>query len=238
MPDSSISFNSLMQLKSPSNRPVSLQPLPLAAYLAGAVGSSFLINAPQAEAAVVYWNPTDFINSSGYTTFDMVTGEVNSSAPVSDSTFFTITNAGTDYVYIQGNKGGPAVGGNNISKLGFGFSINNSSTFNDGTWNYFDQQNRPENPWNTEEDGTTGYIGLRFVKLVNFVEQIHYGWARITYDDATTGNLTLHDFAYETVAGQGITVGDIGAVPEPSRALLALAGLGAATLRRRRKQAA
>jgi hypothetical protein len=48
MPDASIRSNPLMKVKSKS----SLQPLPLAAYLTGAVGSTFLISAPQAEAAV------------------------------------------------------------------------------------------------------------------------------------------------------------------------------------------
>jgi hypothetical protein len=42
----------IRELGSPSSRPVSLQPLPLAAYLTGTVGSTFFVSAPQAEAAV------------------------------------------------------------------------------------------------------------------------------------------------------------------------------------------
>jgi hypothetical protein len=65
----------------------------------------------------------------------------------------------------------------------------------------------------------------------------NWGWANVSWD-ATAKALTFHSAYVESVAGNTITVGDIGAVPEPSRALLALAGLGAAALRRRRKQAA
>jgi hypothetical protein len=65
----------------------------------------------------------------------------------------------------------------------------------------------------------------------------HFGWANVSWD-ATAKALTFNSAYVESVAGNTITVGDIGAVPEPSRALLALAGLGAAALRRRRKQAA
>jgi MYXO-CTERM domain-containing protein len=56
--------------------------------------------------------------------------------------------------------------------------------------------------------------------------------------DATAKALTINSAYVESVANTPITVGDIGAVPEPSSALLALAGVGAAALRRRRKQAA
>ena len=65
----------------------------------------------------------------------------------------------------------------------------------------------------------------------------NWGWVNVSWD-ATAKALTFNSAYIESVAGNTITVGDIGAVPEPSRALLALAGLGAAAPRRRRKQAA
>ena len=65
----------------------------------------------------------------------------------------------------------------------------------------------------------------------------NWGWANVSWN-ASAKALTFHSAYVESVAGNTITVGNIGAVPEPSRALLALAGLGAAALRRRRKQAA
>jgi hypothetical protein len=65
----------------------------------------------------------------------------------------------------------------------------------------------------------------------------HWGWANVSWDE-TAKALTFHQAYVESIAGNSITVGDIGAVPEPSRALLALAGLGGVALRRRRKQVA
>jgi len=50
----------------------------------------------------------------------------------------------------------------------------------------------------------TGYLGLRF--LVN--GQTHYGWAYTTVMGGGSGlSVTLKSFAYETIAGRGITTG-------------------------------
>ena len=65
----------------------------------------------------------------------------------------------------------------------------------------------------------------------------NWGWANVSWN-ASAKALTINSAYVESVAGTPITVGNIGAVPEPSRALLALAGFGAVALRRRRKQAA
>ncbi len=49
-----------------------------------------------------------------------------------------------------------------------------------------------------------GYLGLRF--LVN--GQMHYGWAYVTVKGGVSGlSVTLKSFAYETIAGRGITTG-------------------------------
>ncbi len=122
-----------------------------------------------------------------------------------------------------------------MSNLAAGSAVSSASSWagaTAGTWTYFDNRG-PDNdghPWNTGADGVNGFVGLRF----QITGSTHYGWARFTYDDATTGNLTLHDFAYDDVAEQSINAG---AIPEPGSALLALAGLGGAALRRRRKAA-
>lgn len=69
-----------------------------------------------------------------------------------------------------------------------------------------------------------------------------YGWIRLQWIDTDSdGYVNTHraiDWAYESSPNTAIQAGDTGPVPEPSRALLALAGAGAACLRRKRKQQA
>lgn len=70
-----------------------------------------------------------------------------------------------------------------------------------------------------------------------------YGWIRLKWTDSAgdsnpyPNTVTAIDWAYESTPNTAIQAGDTGPVPEPSRALLALAGAGAAFLRRRRKAA-
>jgi hypothetical protein len=76
-------------------------------------------------------------------------------------------------------------------------------------------------------EGTSGFMGFQFQDVVG--GDTYYGWLRFTMDGSSFG--TLQDWAFENTAGTGITVG---AVPEPSAAMLALAGCGMALRRRRR----
>jgi hypothetical protein len=74
------------------------------------------------------------------------------------------------------------------------------------------------------EEGTFGY-GFELVPG----GPTYYGSARITvHNDGLSA--TLHDWHYENVAGMSIFV-----IPEPSRALLTLVGMGMVFLRRRRR---
>jgi hypothetical protein len=83
-------------------------------------------------------------------------------------------------------------------------------------------------------------VGIAGLKIVNGANT-YYGWVRLAWadtdDDVYPNTLTAIDWAYNDTPGAAILAGDTGAVPEPSRALLALAGLGAMALRRRRKAA-
>jgi MYXO-CTERM domain-containing protein len=216
----------------------SLKAPQLTGYFAGAVGTAALLGAPQTQAAVVYWDPTDRVatpTNQGFN-FDMLTGVVRTAIARGDytATSFAVWNFNSPD-YNQITDGRRVVTENwRISNLTLGTTIGSASTFPVVTEPNFDYKGSASYPWNTELDGTTGFVGLQFDD-----SGTHYGWARFTYDDATTGNITLHDFAYESVAGQSITAGaGIAAAPEPSRALLALAGFGAVALRRRRKLAA
>lgn len=78
---------------------------------------------------------------------------------------------------------------------------------------------------------TDAYIGLAFpIGGVN-----HYGWISVDIDN-TAGTFTINEWAYNSVAGQGIYAGTLTAVPEPSTlALLTAGAVGIAAMRRRRK---
>jgi PEP-CTERM motif len=82
----------------------------------------------------------------------------------------------------------------------------------------------------------TGFLGVRFKIGAND----HFAWVRITVgpQSTTPGSqpraITVHEWAYEDVAGAGIAAGS-GVVPEPtSLGLLALGSLGLARHRRRK----
>jgi MYXO-CTERM domain-containing protein len=224
-----------MKSKSVSTRPASLQPQPLAAYLAGAVGSTFLVSAPQAEAAVTS------------VTFD----------------FGSVLSDGVLGTYFRNSYTTPSLGGLfavGHSNIGLGNAAASTHDYSGsyhnaefssgyGTARFFASGTVIGNGLNGAIGcGYFGYSNPTYSNLNITSNQLNknigfktttgnWGWANVSWD-ATAKALTINSAYVESVANTPITVGDIGAVPEPSSALLALAGLGTAALHRRRKQAA
>lgn len=232
-----------MKSKAAPCPPVSRHPASLVAYLAGAVGGTFLLGAPQADAAVTavtfgFGSVLDITDGSSYTTpttpsFGTIPRWVSSSSGdygmPAETTFRigeTFSQYGHFYQQGAGNYGGfgigvptffangTVVGGGGNGALGMAYFSSPNSSRDLPT----DQLNQ-----NLGFQTTTG----------------NWGWANVSWD-ATAKALTFNSAYVESVAGNTISVGDTGisAAPEPSRALLALAGLGAVALRRRRKQVA
>jgi MYXO-CTERM domain-containing protein len=220
-----------MKLK--STLPFSRQSMPLAAYLTGAVGSSFLVSAPQAEAAVtavtfgfgsVLSTNSGYYNQNTSTTPNLGTifaeGRIQPGFPpyIPDVSFvrfadFYHNRPGFGYGSASFLANGAIVGGGSNGPLGMA---------------YFNSSMRPN--LDITSDQLSQNLGFR-------TSTNNWGWANVSWN-ATAKELTFNSAYVESVAGNTITVGDVGAVPEPSRALLALAGFGAVALRRRRKQAA
>ena len=209
-------------MKTKSPRLVSRHPMPLAAYLTGVVGSSLLVSAPQADAAVTAVTfPVSVLNQSsgmiiGYTTPNFEGGYI---------TMYGHPNrVGLDRIYHNADLGLGSFYGSpkffaNGAILGAGAGGTRGIAY------FF----------------SIGYgvdLPSQLNKNIGFRTQTNnFGWANVSWD-ATAKELTFNSAYLESVPGNTITVGDVGAVPEPSRALLALAGFGAVALRRRRKQAA
>lgn len=221
-------------IRSKSARPVSLRPARLATYLTGAAGSSFLITAPQAEAAVT---PITFGFGSVLRLSSNLDG-VNSP---------TTPNFGSMYVYANIYNDGSTtfpflfVGDDSTKNLGaFYFqnllepdSFYGSAKFLAQGTVVGNQENgqlgqasfvSPDANFNITTNQTNKYLGF-------LTSAGNWGWANVSWN-ATSKELTFHSAFVESVAGNPITI------PEPSRALLALAGLGTAALRRRRRQTA
>lgn len=220
----------------------------LSGYLTGAVGTITVLASSEAQAAVT---AVDFGFGSTLSTATSTYGS---------SDFWSVTGAGAQNfgnMYARGNTnsimlgrdGGSFAGAvyhqsivgthdykyNGLPTLfsagtlidgsaGFGLSGNNGSI---GRSFWF-------NSYNSDFDITSN---INNQNIAFRTSGGNLGWANVSWD-AAANVLTFNSAYVESVPGQAITVGDIGAAPEPSRALLALAGLAAVGLRRRRKQVA
>jgi MYXO-CTERM domain-containing protein len=196
----------------------------MAGYLVGAVGTAALLGAPQADAAVVVLDVSAFDG-------------INSGLPPGVGGSFTLLG-GDMYIY-NGNYlqwglvadwfgGGFAVSSLSYAspkKFLLGNTVDASALFTGrASDTVFKYVSSAQTAWDSGS-----YLG--FLSTGG-----NYGWINVTWDPAIN-TFNVISGAYESVTGQGITI-SASAVPEPSRALLALAGLGGIALRRRRKLAA
>jgi hypothetical protein len=208
----------------PARPGITSQRTQITGYLAGAVGTAALLGAPQAEAAVTAVN-------FGFGTEYTLSDGISNNWTVGPGFGLIYGHASTNY-FLLGNHLSPSffyhtASGNALVGLPIFFA--NGTVI--GT-------------------GGNGQLGSAFFQhgspLVDFTsDQLNkniafktstnnWGWANVSWTEANK-TLTINSAFVETTANTPIT---ITAVPEPSRALLALAGLGGVALRRRRKQAA
>ena len=216
-----------------SVRPKILKPKKLTGYLAGVAGTAALLSASQADAAVTavtfgFGSVYDVSDGNGKFWVGRYLG------PYGDL-FGHTTASSTGKVWLGYPTSGGAVYNNGASG-----SNGRVSFFADGTvigngtqgakgYGYFNSSNAS---LDLGGDQTNQNIGFK-------TGAGNWGWANVSWNEAALA-VTINSAYVESVRGQSITVGDTGitAAPEPSRALLALAGLGGVALRRRRKQAA
>jgi MYXO-CTERM domain-containing protein len=132
-----------------------------------------------------------------------------------------------------------AVYNRNQEGYAFGFPVGTPSFFASGT--VIGNGNNGPLGWGVFSHSSYSDLNLTTNELdknIGFVTSTgNWGWANVSWN-ATAKEVTINSAYIESVADTPITIAGAAVTPEPSRALLALAGLGAAGLRRRRKQAA
>jgi hypothetical protein len=114
------------------------------------------------------------------------------------------------------------------TRFSTGQIIDSTSTYTQTSRLYDDSLPAVSGNWSETSPDNTGYLGLQF----EIAGDDHYGWAEITLND--DGTIELARFAYNDVAGESITAGQ---VPEPSSAALLILGAAGALTRRQRKAA-
>lgn len=118
-------------------------------------------------------------------------------------------------------------GGDQVQNVSSGTVVNNTLTFTPG-----------ENASSVVHLGkapgqftvkSSGYMAFVFKVFTGGPD--YYGWLRVTPDNTGTGTALVHEYAYESTAATPITVG---AIPEPSAAVLVFLTLPAFFRRVRR----
>ena len=201
-----------------------------------ALGAAALAGvATEAEAAISAFTVTSNNVASapyGRFVFDVVTGATSNSyfpaqgggvifntSTEGDMRAAYLNNSSNDYMQFAVNS--PS----DVQKLGFGDAIKGRTFSSLAYLNNWYASETATSVW----AGNTGYVG--FKRTVSNT----YGWLKFSVNaDAST--VTLLAIAYNDVAGEGITAGQISSIPEPatSAALLGLGAAGLAAYRRRK----
>lgn len=217
--------------------PDSLLARKLAGYLAGAAGTAAVLAAPQSDAAVVAvefgFGPVLSASDGNY--FQPVDGALYNYGYILGAASATFLYLGAPgyllggAVYQRTTPSDPTTGlpvfFANGTVIGGGANVGASSALGYA----FFQSPVPTTDFATDQLNQN--IGFK-------TSDNYWGWANVSWDSALK-TLTINAAYIDDALGP-ITVGDTGLAhaPEPSRALLALAGLCGVALRRRRKQAA
>ena len=192
----------------------------------------------QADAAVIYsgiQNLTASVYPGHESSFPLIPGLNGMKMIVGRDLRYGFNNAGIsggltagygprgNYV-LDGSKG--------LKKLAAGFAINAVPHSNiSGNLVFYQRAAHQAGSWAKSQTGFAAF------QLANG----DLGWIRMewtnTLGDNGVDNLIAIDWAYNDQSGQSISTGQgIVTTPEPSRALLMLAGAGTMALRRRRKK--
>ena len=209
------------------------------ALASGAVASS-------ASGAVVYSGTQNLSLSAGTGTANSLAIDVNGGGTDFTLTFLASNGTNRGRLNIASSASAASLGtaaskGGVAAALSAGAAISSSPTPNQ--WGATSQTKLM-----TEFDQTTGaalagdwgnvsskYIGGR-IETTPGSNQFNYGWIRISTPSFDTGSVTVHDWAYETTAGQSILAGQISAIPGGgAMALLSLGASGLGRWRRRKR---
>lgn len=191
-----------------------------------AAGAAACAAASSTQAAVVYSGLQNISIGSGFATQIDLNGDSQNDVKFKNYVFGGGPYQGGTVNFAPGRFVGFTSGNQYITALTAGAAIN-STTANPsffGSMAY-----GAVNPNAQFNNVTDKYVGLSFPAGPN----TYYGWVRVDVTNSTN-HFVIKDWAYESVAGTGISAG---AVPEPGTlGLLAAGALGVTALRRNRRK--
>ncbi|MCP5352580.1 MAG: hypothetical protein H6926_05260 [Chromatiales bacterium] len=204
------------------------------------------------SASITYFDPADItINNQSDVRLDL-DGDGFDDLSFSHSTSFITLVLEDASSTVRGVNGSGVVGsGGDAALLSAGTLVGPGSTvsggadntfaaFNDNLLNLFGSGSNDGQWWGGGAGVGGGYLGF----MLAAADGAHYGWMRLSIadyaaNDTSSLDITIHDYAYETVAGQFVLTGLIGVQPSdgtvPVPPVLGLFTVGLAALRRTRR---